>query len=102
MFYLRAQNVALIIRKSALHTSYEAFEAQVPAEEVYCDTGKFVRAFPGPVVQVPEHIASDHSFISNISRFLAEMNTHHPYTDRREDTPNPVCTPISDAYMLMS
>ncbi|KAG8689701.1 hypothetical protein FRC11_001144 [Ceratobasidium sp. 423] len=74
-FYIQAQNAGLIIRRQVNHTTFEVFEVQAQTGDVMSVPGKIVRHFPGPVVQVPNPIATDSNFIKEIANILARMNT---------------------------
>jgi hypothetical protein len=82
-----------------MSTSFEAFEVQVPASEVLADTGKFTRTFPGPAVQVPNHVSNDHNFIANLALFIAQTDLLYPYDHACEDTISPVSNAIQCTWM---
>ncbi|KAG8734734.1 hypothetical protein FRC10_011492 [Ceratobasidium sp. 414] len=72
--HIRAQNAAVLIRKSSTATTFEIFEAQAPAASVMSVPGKLVRQFPGPAIQVPSSIANDPNFIEEVANFLSRMD----------------------------
>ncbi|CAE6459581.1 unnamed protein product [Rhizoctonia solani] len=73
--YIRAQNTGVIIRKQSLHTTFEAFEIQPQTEDVMSITGKVVRHFPGPAVELHNLVANDHDFIAEVANILVQMDT---------------------------
>ncbi|CAE7230403.1 unnamed protein product, partial [Rhizoctonia solani] len=83
--YIKAQNACVIIRKQQLHTTYEVFEVQAQTEDVMSVPGKIVRHFPGPIVQLPNSVANDRDFITEVANILVQMDTEifekaHPTT----------------------
>ncbi|KAF8729325.1 hypothetical protein RHS02_07821, partial [Rhizoctonia solani] len=74
VLYIRAQNVGIIIRKQVEYTTFEVFEAQAVAEEIMSTTGKIVRYFPGPAVQIPNSVSENHDFINEVANILSRMN----------------------------
>ncbi|KEP48081.1 putative kinase-(PK-like) protein [Rhizoctonia solani 123E] len=84
-FYIRAQNAGVIIRKQANHTTFEAFEVQAQTEDVMSISGKVTRHFPGPAVQLPNAVANDREFITEVANVLVQMDVElfdeaHPTT----------------------
>ncbi|QRV92777.1 kinase-like protein [Ceratobasidium sp. AG-Ba] len=71
---IRAQNSAVIVRRSSATTTFEIFEVQAPNEIVMSTAGKIVRHFPGPAIQVPNDIAAYPCFIDEVSNFLCHMD----------------------------
>ncbi|CAE6448069.1 unnamed protein product [Rhizoctonia solani] len=74
LLYIQAQNAGLFIRKHSDYTSFEVFEAQAQAEELMSTSGKIVRQYPGPAVQVANSVADDRAFIDEVANILSRMS----------------------------
>ncbi|QRV77961.1 kinase-like protein [Ceratobasidium sp. AG-Ba] len=72
--YIRAQNAAVIIRKSVDTTDFEIFEVQAPSSVVLSTPGKLARHFPESVIRIPNSVGSDREFVEAIANFLVHMN----------------------------
>ena len=73
-FLIRAQNAAVVFRKRADVTLFESFEVSPKAEDVMAAQGKLVCSYPGPAIEVPNHIFDNKNFISELANFLFHMN----------------------------
>ncbi|KAG6871721.1 hypothetical protein C0995_000804, partial [Termitomyces sp. Mi166 len=70
---VRAQNACVFVRRLDMKTIYESFEVDPPNEQVMATTGRLVRRFPGPALEVA-HTAVSLSFQKEIMAFLADMD----------------------------
>jgi hypothetical protein len=72
--HIRAQNAALLIRKQDTRTVFEVFEVETPTTEVTSCSGKLLRVFPGPAVEVPGTVAHNHGFLEQLSDMLCQLD----------------------------
>ncbi|KAF8597353.1 hypothetical protein BDV93DRAFT_596776 [Ceratobasidium sp. AG-I] len=72
---VRAQNAAILIRKQASSTVFEVFEVQPSTADVMSTSGKLVRPFPGPAVELSNKTAESGHFLKEISNFLSQMDS---------------------------
>ncbi|KAL0576778.1 hypothetical protein V5O48_005205 [Marasmius crinis-equi] len=95
--FVRAQNAALIVRKFADRTVFESFEVTLPMETITNTIGKLVCMFPATSIALPSDVASNRSFLTELSNFVSRMNvdsipdaTPPPTTSRQiPDSPHP-------------
>ncbi|KAI0920155.1 hypothetical protein AcV5_009969 [Taiwanofungus camphoratus] len=71
---VRAQNAAVMMRKSCDDMIFESFEVAPPAAEVMKATGKLRCSYPGPAIAVPLEIVDNPSFGKELASFLVQMN----------------------------
>jgi len=74
LYFVRAQNAAVIFRKYADETLAESFEVSPSAKEVMSTRGKLVCSYPGPAIAVPNEVFGDSLFASELAHFLCQMN----------------------------
>ena len=74
VFFIRAQNAAVMLRKWRGVTIFESFEVSPKAENVMDTNGGLICSYPGPSVEVPNSIFDDDSFLSELVNFLVHMN----------------------------
>ena len=53
---------------------FEVFEVLPPPEAIMNIMGNLIREYPGPAVELPLHVAQDHSFVEQLVSFLVHMN----------------------------
>ncbi|KAG6887053.1 hypothetical protein C0992_001000 [Termitomyces sp. T32_za158] len=70
---VRAQNACVIIRQLDAKNIYEFFEIDPPNEQVMAATGRLIRTFPGPALEIAQTTASL-PFREEIMTFLADMD----------------------------
>jgi hypothetical protein len=68
--YIHAQNAAIVIRKEEHSTRFEIFEVQTPTTDVMACSGKLLRTFPGPAIDVPAAHAADDGFLGHVSNIF--------------------------------
>jgi hypothetical protein len=73
-FHIREQNASVVVRRNASSAVFEVFEVQPRTEDVLSCTGKLVRLFPGPAVEVPLATFIDPEFIEEVASFLCKMD----------------------------
>ena len=71
---IRAQNAAIILRKSENETVFESFEVAPPAATVMKANGKLLCSYPGPAIAVPHEIVNNPDFCNQLTSFLVQMN----------------------------
>ena len=54
--------------------TFEIFEVSPPPDSVMKVAGKLICSYPGPAIEVPLHIAHDHSFVEQLVSFLLHMD----------------------------
>ncbi|KAL6306962.1 hypothetical protein BKA93DRAFT_878262 [Sparassis latifolia] len=74
VFYIRAQNAAIVVRKFAQEFVFESFEVAPSAADVMKATGKLLCSYPGPAIAVPKDTVEDVHFVKELSSFLAQMS----------------------------
>ncbi|KAG6335077.1 hypothetical protein ID866_4005, partial [Astraeus odoratus] len=74
VYYIRAQNAAVIFRKETEKTLVESFEVSPSTAQVMGARGKLLCSYPGPAIAVPNEIFNDAVFRSELANFLAAMN----------------------------
>ncbi|GBE85314.1 hypothetical protein SCP_0705010 [Sparassis crispa] len=74
VFYVRAQNAAVVVRKFAEEFVFESFEVAPSTADVMKATGKLLCSYPGPAIAVPNDIVEDAHFLKELSSFLAQMS----------------------------
>ena len=74
MFPIRAQNVAILFRKTQDVTIFESFEVSPKAEDVMTTQGKLICSYPGPAIEIPNAVFEDEEFLSELVNFLVHMN----------------------------
>ncbi|KAJ7574857.1 hypothetical protein C8J56DRAFT_462654 [Mycena floridula] len=74
VFYIRAQNAAIILSKLEDHAVFEAFEVLTPRTTVLASEGKLIRSFPGPAIRFPLRLLDDTRFTKELAGFIAQMN----------------------------
>ncbi|GBE85332.1 hypothetical protein SCP_0705190 [Sparassis crispa] len=74
VFYVRAQNAAVVVRKFAEEFVFESFEVAPSTADVMKATGKLLCSYPGPAIAVPNDIVEDVHFLKELSSFLAQMS----------------------------
>ncbi|KZV61296.1 hypothetical protein PENSPDRAFT_693529 [Peniophora sp. CONT] len=72
--HIRAQNAVVVVRKEAEGSIFAVHEASPTNEAVYATTGKLLITFPGPAVHLPTAVATNTSFLTNLSLFLSHMD----------------------------
>ncbi|KAG9127629.1 hypothetical protein FRC07_011512 [Ceratobasidium sp. 392] len=72
--HISEQNAAVLVRMGATDTTFEMFEVQAPNAKVMSTSGKLVRQFPGPAVQIPNSTFHDRAFLKEVANFLAQMS----------------------------
>ncbi|KAL0564280.1 hypothetical protein V5O48_017771, partial [Marasmius crinis-equi] len=75
--FVRAQNAGLIVRKLADRTVFESFEVSLPMETVTNTIGKLSRVFPATSIALSSDVASNPSFLSELSNFVSRMNVDY-------------------------
>ncbi|KAL4078051.1 hypothetical protein J3A83DRAFT_4476741 [Scleroderma citrinum] len=74
VYFIRAQNAAVIFRKLASETLAESFEVSPRAKVIMNTLGKLVCSYPGPAVAVPNKVFEDRLFAAELAHFLSQMN----------------------------
>ncbi|KAG6328168.1 hypothetical protein ID866_10921, partial [Astraeus odoratus] len=74
VYYIRAQNAAVIFRKETEMTLVESFEVSPSTAQVMGACGKLLCSYPGPAIAVPNKIFNDAVFRSELANFLTAMN----------------------------
>ncbi|KAK7677682.1 hypothetical protein QCA50_019373 [Cerrena zonata] len=72
--HIRAQNACVIVRKTALETTFETFEVSPKNEPVMSTSGKLRCSYPGHAAAISAPTFSDHFFLTELSSFLAQMD----------------------------
>ncbi|KAJ8094386.1 hypothetical protein PM082_010820 [Marasmius tenuissimus] len=86
-FLIRAQNVGVVFRKTDDSIVAESFEVAPPAHEVLSATGRLIRSFPGPTIQLPSDPFDSPAqyFNQELANFLVEMNNEVPFEDNSRE-----------------
>ncbi|KAJ7574854.1 hypothetical protein C8J56DRAFT_1172554 [Mycena floridula] len=74
LFFIQAQNAAVILRRLEDRAVFEAFEVSPPAAIVMSTNNKLIRCFPGPAIQFPLHLLDNPDFTQELASFLSQMN----------------------------
>ncbi|EGN92655.1 hypothetical protein SERLA73DRAFT_65475 [Serpula lacrymans var. lacrymans S7.3] len=74
VYLIRAQNAAIILRKSDSEVTFELFEVSPTAAAVIGTKGKLLCSYPGPAIAVPSDIVDDPDFSQELASFLSQMN----------------------------
>ncbi|KAG2128679.1 uncharacterized protein EDB93DRAFT_1256589, partial [Suillus bovinus] len=82
VYFIRAQNAAVVMRKLESETIFESFEVSPDPTAVMGTKGKLICSYPGPAITVPDMNINDATFPAELANFLVHMDqdreTTHP------------------------
>ncbi|KAG2129503.1 uncharacterized protein EDB93DRAFT_118250 [Suillus bovinus] len=74
VYFIRAQNAAVVMRKLESETIFESFEVSPDPTAVMGTKGKLICSYPGPAITVPDMNINDATFPAELANFLVHMD----------------------------
>ncbi|EGO02914.1 hypothetical protein SERLA73DRAFT_70404 [Serpula lacrymans var. lacrymans S7.3] len=74
VYFIRAQNAGVVLRRSDHDVTFESFEVSPTAAAVIGTAGKLLCSYPGTAISVPSSIVYDMRFLAELASFLSQMD----------------------------